>query len=556
MKKYLIFLVLSLCCFFSAASRNTQQDFQHAYPCSSKVINNLTDLCRVWGVLKYYHPGIAQGKWDWDQELLKFLPRVTKRNFHQEISRWISDLKLDQNLQTNKDTIRIKHELFKWISTEKFGKRLSRQLNQIICSQQPVDTHYYVSFDKLSVPHFPNEKQYPDINLREDCNYRILTLFRIWNAIEYLYPYKDLTNRKWDSVLPEHIAAFLKATDEETYYKALFRFTAEICDSHIQFFSSTRKPYKAIGLEHGKRLPFILEYVENKYVITKLLTDHTGLKKGDIVTHIGHKSLDSLSMALKPYIASSNKDAYHAFLCTNFIATQQDSLPVTILHNENEKSLNVTSCAHKTFISLLTQGEAARLLNDSIGYIDVSKLSLSSLPSAIYKTFFSKGLILDLREYPKEFLLYHIGTLLFDKTTLFAKTKKTGYGHLGIFDQSENRHVGMKNPQFYKGKVVLLVNSATMSQGEYTAMAWQVSPNATTIGSTTAGTDGNVAELPLPAGIRMMFSSIGVYGADESQTQRRGIRIDEDIRPTIRGIREGRDELLERAIEIINKKQE
>ena len=47
--------------------------------------------------------------------------------------------------------------------------------------------------------------------------------------------------------------------------------------------------------------------------------------------------------------------------------------------------------------------------------------------------------------------------------------------------------------------------------------------------------------------------SIGVYYPDGKETQRIGIVPDIEIKPTIAGIRSGRDELLEKAIELINK---
>ncbi len=49
-----------------------------------------------------------------------------------------------------------------------------------------------------------------------------------------------------------------------------------------------------------------------------------------------------------------------------------------------------------------------------------------------------------------------------------------------------------------------------------------------------------------------MISGIGVYYPDGKETQRLGIVPDIELRPTIKGIRENRDELLEKAIEIIN----
>ena len=83
-------------------------------------------------------------------------------------------------------------------------------------------------------------------------------------------------------------------------------------------------------------------------------------------------------------------------------------------------------------------------------------------------------------------------------------------------------------------------------------MAYRVNPNSTVIGSTTAGADGNVSQFYLPGGISTMISGIGVYYPDGKETQRIGILPDIELKPTIQGIEEGKDELLEKAIEIIN----
>lgn len=52
-----------------------------------------------------------------------------------------------------------------------------------------------------------------------------------------------------------------------------------------------------------------------------------------------------------------------------------------------------------------------------------------------------------------------------------------------------------------------------------------------------------------------MISGIGVYYPDGKETQRAGIIPDVELRPTIKGIRENRDELMEKAVEIILEKQ-
>lgn len=62
----------------------------------------------------------------------------------------------------------------------------------------------------------------------------------------------------------------------------------------------------------------------------------------------------------------------------------------------------------------------------------------------------------------------------------------------------------------------------------------------------------HISTIYLPGGLITMISGIGVYYPDGTETQRVGIVPDIEVKPTIEGIKNGKDELLEKAIEIIN----
>jgi C-terminal processing protease CtpA/Prc len=95
------------------------------------------------------------------------------------------------------------------------------------------------------------------------------------------------------------------------------------------------------------------------------------------------------------------------------------------------------------------------------------------------------------------------------------------------------------------------VDEISVSQAEYTAMALRAMPNTVVMGSTTAGADGNVSAIPLPGGLGTRISGIGVFYPDHRPTQRVGIVPDVVFRPTLNGITEGRDELVEAATRLI-----
>jgi carboxyl-terminal processing protease len=104
------------------------------------------------------------------------------------------------------------------------------------------------------------------------------------------------------------------------------------------------------------------------------------------------------------------------------------------------------------------------------------------------------------------------------------------------------------------GKVVLLFNETSQSHAEFTLMALQTAPDVISVGSQTAGADGNVSSIIFPGNYKTYMTGIGVYYPDGRETQRVGIVPDIEVKPTIKGIKLKKDEVLEKAIEMINKK--
>lgn len=99
--------------------------------------------------------------------------------------------------------------------------------------------------------------------------------------------------------------------------------------------------------------------------------------------------------------------------------------------------------------------------------------------------------------------------------------------------------------------MVILTNERTGSQGESTTMSLRNAPNSIVLGRTTAGTNGDVRPFKLPGSIECRISGLGIFHPDKKPTQRIGLQPDIYLEPTIEGIKEGRDEYIEKAIEII-----
>jgi C-terminal processing protease CtpA/Prc len=195
--------------------------------------------------------------------------------------------------------------------------------------------------------------------------------------------------------------------------------------------------------------------------------------------------------------------------------------------------------------------QAYQVLDDNIGYIRLDKMEGQSVNQMMTALANTKGLIIDIRSYPSKFVVFELGAHLYPSAYNFVRFTSMQTNHPGQFNWTEPLAVGGDNPDYYKGKVVILVDEATVSQAEYTAMAFRGAPSAIVIGNTTAGADGNVSGISLPGGHSTRLSGIGVYYADKTPTQRVGIVPDIEVLPTLKGVMAGRDEALERAMAYI-----
>ncbi len=278
-------------------------------------------------------------------------------------------------------------------------------------------------------------------------------------------------------------------------------------------------------------------------------------KIGDVIKTINGVSITELVKKNLPITPASNyetqlRDMPQAFLLrgnapefTYEIIRDGKTLNVT------QVNLPRTKINYAALDPLGPNDPAYKLIDGNIAYLYPGKYYNKDL-EAIKKMFNgTKGIIIDMRCYPSEFMPFTFVPYIKSGDNNFVKFTVGSVANPGQF--ITGKELNIKPTNEYKGKVVVIVNEQTQSQAEYTTMAFQSSPNVTVIGSTTAGADGNVSSIILPGGINTMISGIGVFYPDGTPTQRKGVRIDEIVKPTIQGIKAGKDELLERAKTII-----
>jgi len=529
-------------------------------------IKNLKIVGLVWGFLKYHHPNIAKGDFNWDYELFRVLPKVLNAKNNKErdgvLVEWINSLGV---FQENKEVVKITDEIkmkpdVDWISNSNFSNELSKLLLSIQNAER-TDDHYYVSiyFDGTGPPAFLNENPYPEMKY-PDSGFRILALYRYWNMIQYYFPYKYLIGEDWKNVLFEFIPKIISAKNETEYMLTVLELIARINDTHANIWGG----YKALNNYQGiNYAPVKLSFIENKAVVTyfndDVLGEETGLEIGDVISKVNNKSVDTIVKENLKYAPASNyATKLRIIALRTLVATNDSILNIEYIRGHKKENTvikvadsNRSKIWKKDFDHLADT--CFKLITPKIAYLSQTSIHgkyMSKIWNDIKNT---KGLILDCRYPIINSPLDSVSKYLYPKKAEFAKLTVGNIKTPGLFTFGYIGKAGGENIDYYKGKVIILVNEDTQSTSEYHAMAYQKAPNAIVIGSQTAAADGNISDyIYFPGNIMTFITGMGVYYPDGRETQRIGIKIDFEVKPTIEGIKDGRDELVEKAIELIN----
>jgi len=524
-------------------------------------INDLELLGRIWGFLKYHHPAIATGNYNWDYELFRMLPEYLKITGNAKrdefLLQWIGKYGEIAKCETCEETAAdafLKPDL-SWVDKSNMNQQLKDLLHKIYLNRSQGDHFYINTKTTVGNPEFLHEDPY--IQMRcPDAGFRLLALYRYWNMIQYFYPNKYLTDKNWDTVLKEYIPKFILAGTQLNYELTALKLIGEIDDSHAQLLEGRQK---IDSLRGNWIAPFQVRFIENQLVVTKYykpdLQTATGLNVGDIITQINGKAVKAIVDSVKEYYPASNEAARMRDIAKDMLCSTNQTIQINYISSDQTMQKDLSLYDLQNMYQYMYKKDTTlcyKLLNDNIGYITLKSIKEEDINNIWQDFENAKGIIIDIRNYPSSpfaaALLWSYFVLDSTPVVKFAFWNPDNPGEF-TFTYSP-----MIKPEetTYRGKLVVLVNEETQSNAEYNAMAFRAGINTTIIGSQTAGADGDVSDIYLPGGLKTWISSIGMYYPDGRQTQRIGIVPDIEVKPTIQGIRDGRDELLEKAIEIIN----
>lgn len=558
-RNYILFQILLIIAgltFYSCSVETKSLSTEQAYAelklpeePDSLQIHAIVQASRIWGFAKYHHPAFASRSINADAEYFCLLNEVLQApdSMKNDIClKWISglgpyairDKEDDENIETFND--------FNWISDSlHLGKALSDSLMRL--RNADPKNNRYVKQTPVNVSYI--ETQYSDIP-KDDVAYRLLGVAKFWNAVDSYSPNRNLTDRPWDDVLAEYIAL---AFDRSISFSALYsRMVSELCDTHVNSWY--------VPIFGGRFVPLICQFAEDRLFVTDTCSlVPNNFEIGDEIILIDSVSPIKRLDELAPYIPHSNRSSL-----------LRDGSYATLLTAKNEACVEYVR-GGKTYTTMISSVDGSKFVNrrfssqntstkpefkevaGGIGYINISNLTCKDEQDLENFLASCDKLIIDLRAYPAEYDVLHklLPTFFFSQAREAAEVLLPQAHRPGGFIRTTVSTRKTSDPdKLYKGKVVLLVNAHSQSMSEYFTMFLQTIPGSVTIGSQTAGADGDVTRIQLP------YASFNITGAgicypDGTNAQRNGVKIDKIVEPSAEGMIRGVDEQLQEAIDYL-----
>jgi C-terminal processing protease CtpA/Prc len=408
------------------------------------------------------------------------------------------------------------------------------------------------------------QEEYSDMRF-PTREYRLLAAFRIWSVIHFFFPAKSLTGEDWESVVRQAIPAFERARDASEYAIAVAELVHHLHDSHGLVTAPE------IDERLGAKPALKLEFVERRPVITAIrnadIQRQFGIEIGDEVTAVDGVEADS-RIGFWSKIVSASTPQFELFEIANLLLAGREGSAVEVTIRKRNGRMNRASLQRTekypgfgVWIGGLFHGEEQRsgsvykILPGDIGYADLDRLDDAKVSEmfALFRN--TKGIVFDMRGYPHH-SPWSILERLNNKQNIPAAIAEDWWVHSPTGPNGVTRRQAMQYVDVgagdYRGKTVVLIDGRAVSQAEHLAL-YLKAVGATLVGSATAGADCFQTSFAVPGGIRVNFSAALVREPNGRLIQRAGLLPDVQVEPTIKGIREGRDEVLDRAIEVVTK---
>jgi C-terminal processing protease CtpA/Prc len=374
----------------------------------------------------------------------------------------------------------------------------------------------------------------------DDEAVRVAGIAVLWNLTQHFWPYFDVVHPDWEGALDRALTRTLQDRTGEDYAHTLWLMTALLEDGHVAVRVHNHPAYGSTGL--------VFQRAEGRVVVSD--SGDSLARRGDLVRSIDGRAAKALmdsAMATR-----SGTESWRRFASLRALDRGASG---TIARLEVERGGKVSTFAiprsEKPVVPPRTPDPVAQI-EPGIWYVDLARSRMSQIDSVMTDLAQAKGVVFDARGYPNgtHLVLPHLtDSPMQSAIWRIPRTIRPDRIGPAEWDESGRWNMPPLQPRL-KGRMVFLIGSGAISYAESVMGIVEAYHLGELVGEATAGCNGNINRFALPGGIEASWTGMRVLKHDGSEHMGVGIKPSVPVALTIAGIRSGRDEVLERGVEI------
>ena len=412
--------------------------------------------------------------------------------------------------------------------------------------------------DSLNISPFTFEispKKYISTNQNLSVEEKILGIIKVWTIVKYFYVHQDLCSDNWENLLDKYLELAQNTSSDKEYYTLIQEMTATLNDSHVSTYHSSILDFSKTFIA-----PVKFEWIEEKVIITAIdNTINANISIGDEIVSIDGLLINEILENEKKKISSSNHQGLLATVINPgyFIGASGSIMKLDVRKGKKSRNIEIQRTTYIfQFMNFGDDREASKILEHNIGYLNLALLTnTSDLENELVKMQNTDALIIDLRSsYPTSDYHHFLQMLCIKETTVRIDEVPIVSANMlnkKLIKTSEYK-ISPDTSFTYNKPIAVLIDKSMISRPEDIAIALKAFPNVTFVGEQTQGTDGEMTKIHLPIDGETSFTGQVVKFGNGDNFQSIGIIPDVKVIKTIEGVKNNKDEIFEKAIEIMN----
>lgn len=375
---------------------------------------------------------------------------------------------------------------------------------------------------------------------------RLANLVIILSVLKFAFPYWEDTKTNPEKLFSFLFARTMKDNNSQDFLASLRLMSAKLNDGHmgVSYSGSDRIEEKSVNIE--------TEMIDHKIYVKRVLDSSlTYIPVGSIIDSIDGASAEKIFYSKFRLISGSPQWRSYKSLLGLFDGLS-DSVKLIIHNNGVHSAFKIPRWSPaQEYRPIALPGYVPKdgQLSDGIYYFNLTGDSvMKNINASLSRLAHAKSIIFDMRGYPKENISGIFGHLLqYSEHTKWMHVPKLSPGNNRKDFESMGWNLGPK-PPYFNGKIIFLSDACAQSQSESILGYVKGLKLGTIIGKATSGTNGELQTINLFDDFRLFFTGTKVTNADGTKSHYKGIIPDIMVRSTPSGLKEGRDEVLDKAL--------